>query len=104
MSKLMSNGKKNTFNSLMMQFKQRDQHLYLVNATIYLGIKQFCIYAVNYTTIQQLEDVDHDTIKGFLQFALENQKRVNMSLSDLKKVIRAIQELTQSYSCELPAT
>lgn len=96
MSKLASQLRKQRYNSLMNEFRQNDDNLRLSNVKIFLGVKQFCLYLANYTDIEHIKEIDYDTIRCFLIYTLKSQKTVMMSLSDIKRTIQAIQELTDN--------
>lgn len=72
----------------------------LSNVRTYKGIQNFCVYLANYTSITCIEEIDSGIIEKFLKYLVENQKRLNMNLSDMKKTIVAIQDLTEVSSCD----
>jgi hypothetical protein len=92
--------RKKIFEQLFQEMKERDNSLQLSNVRVYKGVQYFCIYLANYTEIKHIDEICKIVVEDFFQYLLNNQKRNGMSLSDMKKTISAIQEITNVSSCE----
>ncbi|WP_243388255.1 swarming motility protein SwrAA [Bacillus kexueae] len=98
MSKRSSTIRKENYEKLLLQFKEMDMAFQLSNVRVYKGVQHFCVYLANYTSITDVDQIDRDCVEQFLKYLVENQKRLHVTLTDIKKTIVFIQEVTKISS------
>lgn len=90
--------RKENYQRLLQEFKEKDSMFYLSNAKTYKGIQYFCMYLANYTNIKDISEIDQASVENFLKHLMNNQKRFDMSLADIKKTLTVIHEVTKVSS------
>lgn len=98
MSKRCSTIRKENYEALFMQFKAKDTTYQMSNVRVYKGVQYFCMYLVNYTTITSIEAIDKKCIERFLKYLVENRRRLDVDLKDIKKTVMVIQEMVNISS------
>jgi len=92
--------RKENYQNLLHEFKEKDHMYYLSNAKTFKGIQYFCMYLANYTDIKNLNEIDQTSVENFLKYLLNNQKRYDLSLADIKKTLTVIHDVTNVSSSD----
>ncbi|MDQ0233547.1 swarming motility protein SwrAA [Metabacillus malikii] len=58
-------------------------------------IQLFCRYLANYTTVKEVTDIDSEVVRLYFSYLVQNHKRLQLSLTDIKRSLQMIHDVLQ---------
>ncbi|MRX72217.1 Swarming motility protein SwrAA [Bacillus lacus] len=80
------------YKELIEQFKVRIPESKLSHAKVSKLMQIFCMYLVNYTEINHLDEIKDSHIQDYFQYVMDSYRRLSLSLTDIKNSMKLIEE------------